>query len=135
MKSQIDIKTLAQTAGLELTSKGNIALGYSDQGDRGTPGSQGCNSSVSYYLMPSGDVAAMIDNRYGSNQGRMEWQGGDVTRLDGADVVEAIQIAQDHVASLDDADLMRAWRIASSEARSTMRRITRSAESTDGETQ
>ena len=118
-----NINTLAEKARLGLTSKGNIELGSDNQGSHGTPGSQACNSAVSYYLTPSGDVRAVIDNRSGSNQGYIEWQRGDVTKMDGADLDEAIQLAQDHVESLDDADLMRAWRIASSVARATMRKI------------
>jgi len=118
-----NIKTLAEKAGLELTSKGNLELGSDDQGSHGTPGSQACNSAVSYYLTPSGDVRAVIDNRSGSNKGYIEWHHGDVTRMDGADLDEAIQLAKEHVESLDDADLLRAWRIASSEARATMRKI------------
>jgi hypothetical protein len=118
-----NIKTLAEKAGRALTTKGNLELGSDDQGSHGTPGSQGCNSAVAYYLTPSGDVRAVIDNRYGSNQGYMEWHGGDITRMDGADLDDAIQLAKEHVESLDDVDLLRAWRIASSEARATMRKI------------
>jgi hypothetical protein len=125
-----NIKTLAEKAGLTLTSKGNIELGSDDQGSHGTPGSRASNSAVSYYLTPSGDVRAVIDNRYGSNQGYIEWHGGDVTRMDGSNLDEAIQLAREHVESLDDADLLRAWRIASSEARATMRKI-KAADTTD----
>jgi hypothetical protein len=117
------IKILAEKAGLGLTSRGNIELGSDDQGSHGTPGSHACNSAVAYYLTPSGDVRAVVDNRSGSNQGYIEWQAGDVTKMDGADLDDAIQLAKEHVESLDDADLMRAWRIASSEARSTIRKI------------
>lgn len=118
-----NIKTLAEKTGLELTSKGNLELGSDDQGSHGTPGEQASNSAVSYYLRPSGDVQVVIDNRSGSNQGYIEWHHGDVTRMEGADLDEAIQLAKEHVESLDDADLMRAWRIASSEGRATMRKI------------
>ncbi|HKJ61158.1 MAG TPA: hypothetical protein VKA94_04075 [Hyphomicrobiales bacterium] len=118
-----NIKTLAEKVGLDLTDKGNLELGRDNQGSHGTPGSQAYNSAVSYYLTPSGDVRVVIDNRYGSNQGYIEWHGGDVTRMYGADLDEAIQLAQEHVESLDDVEMTRAWRIASSEARATMRKL------------
>ena len=126
-----NIKALAEKAGLELTSKGNLELGSNNQGSLGTPGSQGHYSAVAYYLMPSGYVRTLIDNRYGSNQGYMEWHGGDITRMDGADLDDATQLAKEHIESLEDADLLRAWRIASSEARATMRKIESVTEETD----
>lgn len=123
-----DIKTIAERAGRELTSKGNLELGSDDQGSHGAPGSQAFHAAVSYYLLADGDYQVVIDNRYGNNQGYIEWHGGDVTKMDGADLAEVIQLAKEHIESLEEEeDLMRAWRIASSEAKATMRKAERAA--------
>jgi len=130
MKTQ-NVKIIAEKVGRELTSKGNLKIGSHDQGSHGTPGSQAYNEAVCYYLLSDdGDYQVVIDDRWGSNQGRInKWNGGDITRMDGATLDEVIQLAQDHIESMDNADgLMRAWRIASSEARATMRKADREAE-------
>lgn len=121
-----DIKTIASKVGRDLTSKGNIELGSHDCGHHSPPGGSISNAAVTYYLLPTGDVRVVIDDRHGSNQGYSEWHGGDTIRMDGADLDEAIGLAKDHIESLEDSgNLLRAWRIASSEARATMRQASR----------
>ncbi len=98
---------------------GNIKLGENDQGHYGTPGSGITYKEVAFWLMANGDVRAVIDNRYGWNQGYFQQNGGAVQRLTGEDLGEAVELATAHCA--DDADLTKACRLAASEARATMR--------------
>jgi len=120
-----DIKTIANRLGRKLTSKGNLELGANDQGEPEAPGKLRCNSAVIYYLLGNGDYRVVIDDRYGATeQGEMKWHGGAKTHLDGIDLNEVIQLAKEHIESLEDSvALLRAWRIASAQARATLRRI------------
>lgn len=117
---------------MELTEKGNLEIGSHDAGHRSPPGGSIVNNAVTYYLLASGDFRVVIDDRYGNNQGYFQQNGGDKIKMDAADLDEAIQLAKEHIESLDDStELLRAWRIASTEARTAMRNAER--ESTAGE--
>lgn len=124
---KINLEALAKKLNLNLTEKGNLELGSDDQGYWNPPGGGIGFREVSYYLLPSGEFRVVIDDRYGRNQGYFEENGGRITKMDGADLEEATQLAKDHIESLEKSeksdDLLRAWRIASSQARSTMRKI------------
>jgi hypothetical protein len=125
----MDIQTIADKAGRELTSKGNLEVGSHDGGKWSPPGGPIAKAQVIFYLLANGDYRAVIDDRHGSNQGQPEWHGGEVIQMDGADLAEAIELARAHIDDLEDGDaLMRAWRIAASEARATMRAVERATD-------
>lgn len=116
-----DIAALAASISAQLTSRGNLELGDDNQGTHGTPGQSYHEARVRYYLLANGDFQAVVDDRYGSNQGYLEQHGGDVNRIDGATLDEAISGAENLLG--DSSDLAKAWHIASAQARATMRRI------------
>lgn len=130
----MNIEAIANSIGEKLTEKGNLELGSNDQGWWNPPGGSIGNRAVTFYLLPSGDVRAVIDNRSGSNQGYIQWNYGDVEKIDGADLDEAIELAKDHCASMgnDSENLTKAWRIASAAARATQRKIEAAGEMESG---
>ena len=120
-----DINDIATKLGLELTERGNLEIGSHDAGHWSPPGGAIRNSAVTYYLMADGDYRVVIDDRRGSNQGYPEWHRGDKVRLDSGDLAELIDEARDYISGMENSEVMQAWRLASNEARATMRRADR----------
>lgn len=97
-------------------------IGSHNEGSWGTPGSQGGDAEVCYYLLTTGEFRARVSNEYGSNQGYHEVQGGEKIQFDCASLDEAIDEARNYCESIENnSDLMRAHQIATNEARTWMR--------------